>query len=110
MGSPAIQAEPLQVDLSLIAGNDRTLTTQVAWWLSRTTLSTGERPIGLLYPSRHGTDLHCYALWVDLDRYGPVTIVSDAVESEYRVTRSDEIDRSDMNLHEAARLLGVTVF
>lgn len=105
-----IQVDPLRVDISLITGSDRTLTTQLAWWLSRTTLSTGERPVGLRYPSRHGNNLACYALWVDLDRYGPATPISDAVEAEYQVHQSWTIERTDDDLLEAARLLGIAVF
>lgn len=107
---PEIQRDPLQVDLSLLTGGDRRLTTQVAWWLSRTTLPTGAQPIGLRYPSRHGTNLECYALWVDLDRYGPATPVSDAVQTQYRMGRSGAIEATDKDLHTAAELLGVSVF
>lgn len=107
---PQIQRDPLQVDLSLLTGSDRRLTSQIAWWLSRTTLPTGGRPIGLRYPSRHGTNLDCYALWVDLDRYGPSTPISDAVQTEYRMGHSGTIDYTDKDLQAAAELLGVSVF
>lgn len=107
---PELQKDPLQVDLSLLTGSDRRLTTQVAWWLARTTLPTGVRPIGLRYPSRHGTDLDCYALWVDLDRHGPATPISDAVQTEYRMGYSRTIDYTDNDLQAAAELLGVSVF
>lgn len=107
---PQLQRDPLQVDLSLLAGNDRRLTTQVAWWLSRTTLPTGARPIGLRYPSRHGTNLDCYALWIDLDQYGPATLISDAVQTRYRIGYSETINHTDKDLQAAAELLGVSVF
>lgn len=105
-----IQRGPLQVDLSLLAGSDRRLTTQAAWWLPRTTLPTGGSPIGLRYPSRHGTNLDCYALWIDLNRHGPATPIRDAVQTEYRMGHSGTIDDTDTDLQAAAELLGVSVF
>ncbi|WP_157697095.1 RES family NAD+ phosphorylase [Brachybacterium avium] len=101
---------PRSIDVSSLTGNDRVFTTQVAWWLSRTTLPSGELPIGLRYSSRHGQEVGCYALWVDLDRFGPAEDVVDAVATEYEAGRDTVIDANDRDLRAAASLLDLKVF
>lgn len=106
----AFREDPRKIDVSSLTGSDRVFTTQVAWWLSRTTLPSGELPIGLRYSSRHGGEVECYALWVDLDRFGPAESVSDAVATEYDAGRTAEIAGDDPDLEAAASLLDVKVY
>lgn len=105
-----LQADPLKVDLSLITGGDREATSKVAWWLSRTVLTHGEPPIGVLYPSKHGADLQCYGFWVDLDRYGPGKTICEVVAEEYRVDSTEDIKLNDRDLQHAGKLLGLRLF
>lgn len=107
---PWLRKNPLSIDVSTLTGPRRTATTRAAWWLSRTILADGSMPIGITYPSRHGTDLQCYALWVDLDRYGPEVAVSDAVGAEYKVRSSDPIELTDSALLRAQKHLSLHIF
>lgn len=101
--------DPKTIDVSSLMGSDRAFTTQVAWWLSRTSLPGGEVPIGLKYSSRHGGEVECYALWIDLDLYGPAVDVASAVAGEYLVGSTAAIDGDDPDLTAAASLLGLAV-
>lgn len=102
--------EAKDVDLSLLTGKNRVVTSAIAWWLSHSETKTGELPVGLLYYSKHGVDIPCYALWVDLDRYGPGTSIQQAVMKEYEVVRRSEITQHDADLQQAADLHGVRIF
>lgn len=102
-----LRDEPLSIDVATLTGPRRTATTQAAWWLSRTVLADGSLPAGIVYPSRHGTDLQCYALWVDLDRHGPDVTVAEAVATEYEVLSHDPLELTDPALRTARRRLGI---
>lgn len=87
----AVQLEPFSpadLDISAVTGRDRRLTYAVAWWLQRHVLPDGRRPDGVRYNSRHGSDMECYALWVDLGNYPTGTPIADAVESAYTCTET----------------------
>ena len=100
---------PTDLDVSSITGSDRRLTCAVAWWLQRHTLPDGRRPDGLRYNSRHGTDMECYALWVDLGNYPAGTPIADAVESVYERSETRAIEWHDDELKRAAHRLRLVV-
>lgn len=105
-----MREDPRLIDVSSLTGSDRRFTSLVSWWLSRTVLDSGELPIGMKYSSRHGGEIECYALWIDMDRFGPATSISSAVATEYTVDRSHAIGADDEDLVRAADLLGLKVF
>lgn len=112
MGQWAVRLEPFpptDLDVSGVTGSDRRLTCAVAWWLQRHTLPDGRRPDGLRYNSRHGTDMECYALWVDLGNYPTGTPIADAVESVYECTETRAIECHDHEFKRAARRLRLVV-
>jgi hypothetical protein len=69
-----------RVDTSVLAGPDRVATCAIATWLTQQRLDDGSRPAGVRYTSKHGGDLPCWAVWVD------VTDSADAAETKRRVT------------------------
>lgn len=47
-----------------LAGENRPITTAVSRWVWNQTLDDGTRPHGLYYPSKHGRDWGCFAIWL----------------------------------------------
>ena len=105
-----LRDKPLSIDVSTLTGQRRTATTRAAWWLSRTVLADGSLPVGIAYPSRHGADLQCYALWVDLDRHGPEVAIAEAVATEYKVLSQEAIELTDTALRTAQKRLGLHLY
>lgn len=108
----AVQLEPFSpadLDISAVTGRDRRLTCAVAWWLQRHVLPDGRRPDGVRYNSRHGSDMECYALWVDLGNYPTGTPIADAVESAYTCTETRTVQCHDEALQTAAGRLRLVV-
>ncbi|MEE6286899.1 hypothetical protein V2J52_04430 [Georgenia sp. MJ173] len=62
-----------------------------------------------LTTSRHGTEMECYALWVDLGNYPTGTPIKDAVGSAYTCTATRAIECHDTVLQQAARRLRLVV-
>ena len=107
---PPRQARPLSIDLSLLTGGHRRITSRVAWWLARQVMPDGTRPAGLAYPSRHGANRTCYALWIDLSAFAPGTTVTAAVATRFTADPPQAIPADHPALVSAARQLGLTVF
>ena len=82
---------------------------QVRHRRQRHSLPDGRRSDGLRYYSRHGTDMECYALWVDLGNYPTGTPVADAVDSVYECTETRAIECHDDEFKSAARRLRLVV-
>lgn len=101
--------DPARLDIAAIAGEDRQLTCAAASWLQRLTLPDGRRPDGVRYGSRHGIDLTCYALWVDLGSHPEGTDINAAVQDAYVIETSFDIELSDRELVRSARSLQLTV-
>ncbi len=55
-----------RIDTSVLTGPDRVVTCAVAKWLGEQVLDDGSMPAGIRYLSRHGGELSCWAVWVDL--------------------------------------------
>lgn len=104
---PLGQLEPAAIDLSFLTGPDRMATCAVAWWLQRARLPGGRTADGVRYPSRHGVDLECFALWVDLDPQPAGTPAMRAVEARFSESSCEPIEVSDEDLQGAARSLGL---
>lgn len=47
-----------------LLGRDRTLTTAIAGWIWHQVLADGSLPHGISYPSKHGSDWQCVAIWL----------------------------------------------
>lgn len=84
------------------------LTCALARWSARQRIPDGSTPAGVRYASRHGVDLHAYALWVDLGAHPPETPVPSAVASVVVPEHSTLIHADDAALLHAARTLGIT--
>lgn len=103
-----LRADPGRFDLSALTGADRVLTCALARWSARQRMPDGRTPAGVRYASRHGVDLHAYALWVDLGAHPPGTPVPSAVSSVVVPEHSMPIRADDPALLHAARTLGIT--
>ena len=55
-----------RIDTSVLTGPDCVVTCAVAKWLGEQVLADGSIPAGIRYVSRHGGELPCWAVWVDL--------------------------------------------
>ena len=62
---PQLEAlEVSQLTIGGLLGEDRELTTVIAEWLWRQTLDDGSLPHGVSFPSKHGENWSCYAVWL----------------------------------------------
>lgn len=55
-----------RLTISHLTSEDRVLTVQVAAWLRDLVLPDGNRPLGVIYPSKHGSG-DSYAYWMQDD-------------------------------------------
>lgn len=101
--------EPSEVDVAALTGQDRALTCAAAWWLQRLVLPGGGVPAGVTYTSRHGVNLKCFALWVDLGDYPSGTPVLEATSNDYSVDETYSIEATDDALLAAAKALHLMV-
>jgi RES domain len=53
-----------ELDLSVLNGPCRAVTTAIAEWVWKHVLDDGSRPHGIRFPSRLGADLGCWAVWL----------------------------------------------
>lgn len=101
--------DPSEIDMAALSGQNRALTCSAAWWLQRLTLPDGTRPDGIRYGSRHGVNLLCFALWIDLGAYPAGTPVVRAAGEDYAVAETSPIEANEPALNEAARALQLTI-
>lgn len=75
-----------------LRGPDRTVTTTIAKWVRAQTLDDGSLPHGVQFGSKHGSDWHCWAVWL--------RAVDDGKTLSEEPTQSDdghEIQRRELN-------------
>ena len=96
----------LEIDLSLLTGPDRLVTTAAANWLARYRFLDGHTADGVTYPSRHGADHSCYAFWFRMIEYPRLT-PEQLVATKFRTISIEGIDPWDRDGRTAARLCGV---
>ena len=92
----------------LLAGSDRRATCAVAEWVSNQVLDDGSRPAGVRYTSKHGGDLPCWAVWVDLGGVNTHKDVGEIIAAHAREYSRSPIELSDSDFLWAARSLGLT--
>jgi len=63
---PALRADPMLANLSLITSDRREMTTAISTWLSRRLLADGSEPAGVHFVSKHGVNFPCWASWIPL--------------------------------------------
>lgn len=92
--------------VSTITGDVRAVTTHVAKWVRGLNLDDGSMPLGIRFPSKRGTNLENWAIWL--------RAVDDGkpVESEptTELKRPRPIQRNDPDLLSVARLYGLRIF
>lgn len=49
---------------SHLSGEDRNLTVAAAWWIRDQVLDDGSLPHGICFPSKHGSNGTCWAIWL----------------------------------------------
>lgn len=97
-----------RIDASLLTGPDRMVTCAVAQWLIRQVLDDGSIPAGVRYVSRHGGELPCWAIWVDLEGTTNPDDVKPLVERHITEVNRTPIEATDADFRWAATSLGVT--
>lgn len=90
---------------SQLCGEERVVTTTVAQWVHRQTLDDGNRPHGIYYPSKHGMDAGCWAIWLrqiddgaDPSREPTTVLVSSAIKPPDRNPEL-KLAAETLNLH-----------
>lgn len=101
--------DPSEVDVAALTGQDRALTCAAAWWLQRLVLPDEGVLAGVKYSSRHGVNLQCFALWVDLGDYPAGTPVVEATSNDYGLDETSSIEANDDALIEASKALQLVV-
>jgi hypothetical protein len=99
--------DPSRIDLSVLTGNARSVTSSAAQWIRVQRLADGSEPLGIRYASRHGTDLQCWAAWVPLLGETRQEAVSSLVAAYVSVLDESDISSQDDDLKSAARVLGL---
>lgn len=106
---PALVRDPMQVDISLLTGGRRQVTTAVACWLRTRVLADGTQPAGMRYSSRHGQNLHCWAIWIPLAGETQQTGIPALVGRIITAEQPTELGEGTPALLAAAGLLGLRV-
>lgn len=90
-----------------LSGRDRELTTRVAEWIHRRTLEDGQLPHGIVYSSKWGNDLPCFAIWLREMAAG----AEEQAEPTKRAIplAGKPISADDPDLREAAAKLNVII-
>lgn len=96
-----------RIDTSVLTGPDRVVTCAVATWLRGQVLDDGSIPAGIRYVSRHGGELPCWAVWVDLRGSTDPDDVKPLVELHIDEVNRAPIEASDADFRWAAKSLGV---
>jgi hypothetical protein len=106
----ALVEDPSDLDISVLTSNRRSVTSAAAHWISHQVLEDGSEPRGIKYPSRHGVDQNCWAIWVPLLGEQEQARVSELVRAHARVEEVGEISLHDADLKDAANYLGLRCF
>jgi hypothetical protein len=99
-------ANSTRIDLAHLTGSDRLLTCAAAKWLAGQVLANGLFPRGVRYPSKHGADLPCWAVWIPLPPDGAV----EEMVAKYAWAAKETAISRDGDLRWAARQLGISVW
>lgn len=93
-----------RLTLGDLTGENRNLTTRIASWIRTNMLDDGSHPLGVRYLSKHGANLHVFAVWLRaLDDGKPLT--SEAT----RVVSTQAFNGGNPDLKRAAAWSGLTV-
>lgn len=106
--APGAISDYQRMDAAMLAGSDRRATCAVAEWVSNQVLDDGSRPAGVRYTSKHGGDLPCWAVWVDLGGVNTHKDVGEIIAAHAREYSRSPIELSDSDFLWAARSLGLT--
>ncbi|TXC99038.1 hypothetical protein [Streptomyces sp. ISID311] len=106
----ALIADPSKIDLSLLTGNRRSVTSSAAQWINRQLMKDGSEPRGIMYCSRHGSDQVCWAAWIPLLGEGKQERVPDLVAKRATSLGCEDILDSDQDLKRAATTLGLRCY
>jgi len=100
--------DTLKIDISLLTGPKREITVAAAAWLRNRTLEDGSKPDGILYSSKHGVNLLCWAIWIPLGGEKKQELVSDLVRRT--VTESPRGNHSidDISIQRAKQILDLS--
>lgn len=96
----------LVVDLSLLTSDNREATCSAASWIRDKRLEDGSTPAGLRYPSKHGADHECWAIWVPLLGARDQVAVPRLASERVRVQRQESLQADDSDLSWAVNALG----
>lgn len=96
-----------RIDTSVLTCPDRAVTCAVAKWLREQVLDDGSIPAGIRYVSRHGGELSCWAVWVDLGGLTNPDDVKPLVALHIDEVNRVPIEASDADFRWAAKSLGV---
>jgi len=94
------------IDLAMITGSNRGITSRIAWWVAQQSITTNEKVLGLQYPSRHGANGICYAFWLNPSDFSPTLTFEKAMESRFAIKQLIDIPIDE--LQRAAKSLGVS--
>jgi hypothetical protein len=92
-------------DSSALLGPDRAITSALSHWLSQQVLDDGSKIQGITYLSKHGSDLNCWALWVDLKGSDQIEETQRLVAKRVKEESCTEIDNNNDAYLWAANLL-----
>ncbi len=96
---------PKNFNASTILGPDRDVTCAIASWLSRQILEDGSKLQGVSYLSKHGGDLNCWALWIDLQESDQVEEIQRLTAKRVREESLKEIEENNASYLWAAKSL-----
>ena len=91
----------------LLLRPDRVVICAVAKWLGEQVLDDGSIPAGIRYVSRHGGELPCWAVWVDLGGSNDPDDVKPLVALHIDEVNRVPIEAGDADFRWAAKSLGV---
>lgn len=96
----------VELDISVVTGPRREVTCRIADWIYGVQLFDGSLPVGIVYPSRHGThEGTCYATWLRRidDGYPPSSEMT-------RILDSFPILPDDPDLKVIVQMFGIRTF
>lgn len=96
-----------RIDTSMLTGSDRRVTCSIAKWLREQVLDNGSSPTGIRYVSRHGGELPCWAVWVDLQGASSEEDVKALVAQHVEEISRASIEEADRDFQWAAKSLGL---
>ena len=97
LGSVLSSLGVTSLDLAVLYGADRSVTTTIAEWVSTQTLDDASTPLGIVYDSKHATG-QAWAYWLPVD-------TSPAVDEK----REYSVEDDDPDLITVSKRFGITI-